>query len=105
MEVVLSAGSSEVIPANVLDHDERHDERVVKAVEYVERDHQTTAPTTLYRRYYVVYSTDMGNSFVTEKLVDGTVTWEENPNNLYDRNSLAKVYRSTECTSLTVREV
>jgi len=96
---VLSPCISEATSTGVLDR-----EKIVKAVEYVERDTQTTEATTLYRRYYVVYSTDMGNSIVTEKLRDGTVTWEENPKNLNDRNSLAKVCRSTECTGLTVRE-
>merc|ERR1719277_1745151 len=96
---VLSSRTLEATPAEVLDRD-----RIVKVVEYVERDHQTTSATTLYRRYYVVYNTDLGNSVVTEKLRDGTVTWEENPANLNDRNSLAKVCRSAECAGSTVRD-
>jgi len=96
---VLSSRTPEAIPTEVLDR-----ERIVKVVEYVERDQQTTSAATLYRRYYVVYDTDLGNSIVTEKLRDGTVTWEENPKNLNDRNSLAKVCRSAECAGSTVRD-
>merc|ERR1711879_1077602 len=63
--VVLSESTLEVPPVAVLDS-----EKIVKVVEYVERDPQSTAPTTLYRRYYVVYSTHLGNTIVTEKLRD-----------------------------------
>merc|ERR1712187_271937 len=50
---------------------------------------------------YVVIETNKGNEIVTERLMDGTVTWEENPRDLEDRNSLAKVVRSADCQSMT----
>merc|ERR1719498_1597787 len=34
---------------------------------------------------------------LTERLPDGTVTWEEDPAELEDRNSLAKVTRASAC--------
>merc|ERR1712150_313153 len=43
----------------------------------------------------------MGHAIVTEKLSDGMATWQENPKDLEDRRSLAKVIR-TDCTSAGV---
>merc|ERR1712060_152783 len=39
----------------------------------------------------------MGNSIVTEKLDDGSTTWEVNLPDVSVRNSLAKVFTSSEC--------
>eukprot|EP00747_Dinoflagellata_sp_TGD_P191486 gnl/TRDRNA2_/TRDRNA2_54938_c0_seq1.p1 gnl/TRDRNA2_/TRDRNA2_54938_c0~~gnl/TRDRNA2_/TRDRNA2_54938_c0_seq1.p1 ORF type:complete len:998 (+),score=249.98 gnl/TRDRNA2_/TRDRNA2_54938_c0_seq1:81-3074(+) len=66
------------------DHD-----KVVKVTEYVERARAESS-----HRSYVVIETKEGHIIVTEKFMDGTVTWEENPKDLQDRNSLAKVVRS-----------
>jgi len=63
-------------------------EKVVKVTEYVERVNE------LHWHSYLVLETDQGNVIVTEQLKDGRVTWEENPRDLEDRNSLAKVIRS-----------
>eukprot|EP00747_Dinoflagellata_sp_TGD_P027110 gnl/TRDRNA2_/TRDRNA2_132390_c0_seq1.p1 gnl/TRDRNA2_/TRDRNA2_132390_c0~~gnl/TRDRNA2_/TRDRNA2_132390_c0_seq1.p1 ORF type:complete len:707 (+),score=159.56 gnl/TRDRNA2_/TRDRNA2_132390_c0_seq1:1320-3440(+) len=67
-------------------------EKVAKVTEYVERAKGTAKDS--YHRSYVVFETKDGNTIVTEKLSDGKVTWEENPKDLEDRNSLAKVVRS-----------
>jgi len=45
----------------------------------------------------VVLETEAGHSIVTEKLPDGMATWQEDPKDLEDRNSLAKVLRSADC--------
>merc|ERR1712039_509295 len=45
---------------------------------------------------YVVLDTQQGHQIVTERLEDGTVTWEENPADLEDRNSIAKFIRSSD---------
>merc|ERR1719401_3093317 len=47
---------------------------------------------------------------VTEKCADGTIVWEENPEDLEDRNSLAKFIRSCSCgygkrTFVTVADI
>jgi len=63
-------------------------ERVVKVTEYAERAMDG------HCRSYVVLETDQANVVATERLADGTVTWEENSQDLEDRNSLAKVIRS-----------
>jgi len=80
------------------------DEKVVKVTEYVER-----APGGRGRgcRYYVVFETEQGNSMVTEKLGASEALWEENPKDVEDRNSLAKVVRSADChgSSSTLRDL
>jgi hypothetical protein len=69
-------------------------ETISKVTEYVERVQNTQSG----RRYYVVFETAQGNQVVTEKLKDGTVTWDENPTDLHERNAFARVLRSTDCT-------
>jgi len=70
-------------------------EKIVKATEYVKFLSQGEAGSEL--SYYVVMKSDQDNEVVTEKFADGTATWEENPVDLEDRNSLAKVIRAVEC--------
>jgi len=65
-------------------------DKVVKVTEYVER-----AGKCGQCRYYAVLQTEGGGAVVTEQLEDGQVTFEVSPANLEDRNSLAKVLRST----------
>jgi len=65
--------------------------KIQKVTEYVETANDG-------RRSFVVFETLLGNVIVTEKLVDGKTTWEENPADLDDRKALAKVVRTTECT-------
>jgi len=75
-------------------------EKVVKATEYVEKackGHHT----------YVMLETEQGNVIVSEALENGTSSWEANPMDLEDRNSLAKVLRCADCSSasFTIREI
>lgn len=66
-------------------------EQILKATQYVERVGSSQC------RYYVVLESEQGHAILTEKLADGSVAWEENPQDLEDRNSLAKVLRSADC--------
>merc|ERR1712176_183912 len=70
-------------------------EEVVKATEYVER-------AGLEFQVYVVLETDQRNKLVVEEMDDGSLRFEENPSNLEDRTSLAKVLRTAKCSSTTV---
>lgn len=74
------------------------DEKIVKATEYVERV-QGDAAKRMYRRSYVVLETEQGNLIMTEKLENGTVTWEENADDLDERNAHAKVVRTSSCSA------
>jgi len=76
-------------------------ERFVKATEYVEAASQDAKPSgePARHRSYVVFETEAGNMVLTEKLEDGTVAWSENPADLEDRNSFARVVRSADCGS------
>jgi len=80
-------------------------ECISKVTEYVEHSRQQIdkLPSAgLYDCcYYTVLETQQGNVIVTEK-VNGTVSWEENPVDLEDRNSLAKVLRAGECNEYIV---
>jgi len=71
-------------------------ELLVKATQYVERAGASQC------RYYVVLESEQGHAILTEKLADGSVAWEENPQDLEDRNSLAKVLRSADCRGAAV---
>merc|ERR1711972_530292 len=70
-------------------------EVIVKATEYVER-------VGLEFQVYVTLETDQKNALVVEELEDGTLRFEENPSNLDDRTSLAKVLRTADCSSMTI---
>merc|ERR1711948_138913 len=70
-------------------------EEVVKATEYVER-------AGLEFQVYVVLETDQKNKIVVEEMDDNTLRFEENPSNLLDRTSLAKVLRTAECSGTKV---
>jgi len=76
-------------------------ERVVKATQYVEK----AASGRLRCRMYLVFETEFGNKIFTEKLLDGTVVVNENPQNGDDRNSLARVLSSSTAARLTVGDV
>lgn len=79
------------------------DEAIVKVSHYVER----ALHGKLRCQSYVVIETKGGHRFVTEKLRDGTALWKEDPEDLSDRNSLAKVVCAAECNQqrVTVGEV
>merc|ERR1712232_931455 len=77
---------------------EQDGEFIVKATQYVEK-----APVGSLRcRYYVVFESEFGRKYVSEMLVDGTVAWKVNPEDIEDRNSLAKVLSAAECQGTTV---
>eukprot|EP00747_Dinoflagellata_sp_TGD_P123293 gnl/TRDRNA2_/TRDRNA2_173791_c1_seq3.p1 gnl/TRDRNA2_/TRDRNA2_173791_c1~~gnl/TRDRNA2_/TRDRNA2_173791_c1_seq3.p1 ORF type:complete len:359 (-),score=80.07 gnl/TRDRNA2_/TRDRNA2_173791_c1_seq3:57-1043(-) len=77
-------------------------ERVVKATEYVERANRSAG-----YQFYTVLETEYGNMIASAALEDGSMSWEENPKDLEDHNSLAKVLRSADCShaSITVGEM
>merc|ERR1719361_324115 len=70
-------------------------EEIVKAIEHVER-------VGLGFQVFVTLETDKHNILVVEELEDGTLQFDENPSNLDDRTSLAKVLRTADCSSTTV---
>merc|ERR1712070_259377 len=50
--------------------------------------------------------TEQGHKIVTERLSEGSLTWEVNPIDLDGRNSMAKMIRSADCGAhVTVREI
>jgi len=71
-------------------------EKIARVTEYVERafDDCTDPASALCCRYYLVPETEKDNKIVTERLGDGHSTWIDNPQDLDDRCSLAKVTRS-----------
>mmetsp|Transcript_134139 Transcript_134139/g.244693 ORF Transcript_134139/g.244693 Transcript_134139/m.244693 type:complete len:1058 (-) Transcript_134139:187-3360(-) len=83
-------------------------EHFAKVTEYVERDAgEASRAGKIKRRYFIVLETQRGNMISTEMLEDGRMKWEENPDDLEDRISLAKVLRTTNCQekSNTVRNL
>jgi len=70
------------------------EEKIVKATEYVER----TAGAG--RGYFVVLETENGHKVRMELLASGKVAWQANPDDLEDRNSLAKVINTGKCDTL-----
>jgi len=60
---------------------------ISKVTEYVEK----------HRHYYVVLQTGQGHLISTERSRDGTFSWEEDPGDVNDRSSLAKVFCSVDC--------
>lgn len=66
-------------------------EKVVKATEYVERT------SGAGRGYFVVLETESGHKVRMERLASGKVAWQPNPDDLEDRNSLAKVISTGKC--------
>jgi len=85
-------------------------EKITKATEYVESTLGGTAPSeekvAAPCRYYLVLETENGHKIVTERLANGKVTWEEDPDDVEDRNSLARVTRVKPASaSLTVRDM
>jgi hypothetical protein len=82
-------------------------DKIVKVSEYVERafTHGRDA-SALQRRYYLVLETDKGNKIVSERLNDRQLTWVVDPDDVDDRNSLAKLTRSeTATTGVIVRDM
>jgi len=76
-------------PAGMTQKDALESEKLVKAKLYVEAESSEVALDKC--NYFVVVETEKGNVIVTEKLADGSTTWIVNPDNMEDRNSLAKL--------------
>lgn len=68
--------------------------RISKVTEYVERAFPPDAKSGLEYRHYLVLETGAGHKIATEYLREGEFAWEEDPADLEDRNSLAKVLRT-----------
>merc|ERR1712242_407671 len=82
-------GDSSTSQEHIQDHD-----KIIKVTEHVE----VARHNAVYCHSYTVLKTVQGDVIVTEKLKDGTITWEENPEDLEDRNSLAKCIRTWDCS-------
>jgi hypothetical protein len=80
-----------------IDHGEavQTNEKIAKVTEYVERSTGEKGTAKSNRRYYLVVETGAGRRISTERLSDGTVTWDEDPVGLDDRNACARVLRSS----------
>jgi len=102
MESIGAVFSSQVSTSHMRAQETAKDQkRLMKVTEYVERcgkDH----------RCFVVFETESGNSIVIEDSPTGaTAKRTDNPQNLADRTSLAKVTRATDCrmACLSVGEI
>lgn len=74
-------------------------EKLSKATLYVERAGGSikAACPSAQRRYFVIFETATGRKIRMELLATGEATWEPEPADLEDRNSLAKVLVSADC--------
>merc|ERR1712032_34433 len=79
-------------------------ERVVKATQFIQKCQDGSQAS---RQYYVVFETEHGHKISTERLKDGAVTWVEDPEDVEQRNSLAKVLQVADCerAGITVQDV
>lgn len=88
----------------------REGERIVKAKVYIEAalEEQASAnPTKPMSQFYVVLETDASNVIVTERLANShSVSWAVNPENLEDRNFLARLlFTIDDCKGSVVQGV
>lgn len=118
---VFSYRAPKMATTNSSDEEMKEWDKITKVTEYVEHAYQPAqvakiqelapepdaepAPIAkaeepgLYIRYYVVLEMESGCIILTEQLEDGVVTLTENPEDLKDRNSLAKVLRAADCNA------
>mmetsp|Transcript_86086 Transcript_86086/g.152043 ORF Transcript_86086/g.152043 Transcript_86086/m.152043 type:complete len:1127 (-) Transcript_86086:71-3451(-) len=95
------AGSGQKAQFNIDDS-----ELVLKVTEYVERASSNGNETEFC--YYIALETQEGSIIVSEKLGGHAMaSWEENPSDVEDRNSLARVVRSGDCrvAGVSVRDM
>jgi hypothetical protein len=80
---------------------------ISKVTEYVEHNFAPNDdPSSLHRRFFLVLETAGGHTVVAERLDSGDFSWSEDPADLDDRRSLAKVTRTQSVTSgMTVQEL
>jgi len=100
-EEVVGAAFSVRSPAQVAGRSIADGQQIVKATQYIERVGKTAGAC----HTYVVLETEEGNMIMTELLEGQRPTFQENPADLEDRSSLAKVLRSAECVACTVADV
>merc|ERR1711862_594372 len=82
-------------------------EKIIKATEYVEKAPEASQDAGKPdSHYYIVFETERGSKIVSEKVLEEAM-WEENPVDLEDRNSLAKVIRTavTRQACITVQDL
>lgn len=78
-------------------------EKIIKVTEYVEKVRSDSQnKSELDFKYYVALDTEKGTTIVTEQVEDA-VAWEEDAEDVEDRNSLAKVVRTACCRGAGVR--
>lgn len=82
-------------------------EKITKVMEYLERvDAATGDAKRVHRRYFLVIETEKGNTIVTERHIDGKLSWIFNPHDLDDRCSLAKLSCHADCSiGVTIRDM
>ncbi|CAK9021962.1 unnamed protein product [Durusdinium trenchii] len=69
-----------------------HKEKLSKCKMYIEAyEHEAC------NNFYMVLETEEKSLVVTERLANGSLSWKENPQNLEDRNSLAKLLFTVDC--------
>jgi len=79
------------------------EEPVIKVTEFIQRMDCEGKPSALPRHHsYVVLETASGGKVVTERCADGTMVWAQDPADLEDRSSLAKIVRSADCSEVAV---
>lgn len=71
------------------------DERIARATQYVERDIDASAEApSPCDHHYLLLETKEGGKILTERFSDGHLSWVDSPEDIDDRNSLAKLIRS-----------
>jgi len=75
-------------------------DRVLKATEYVENSCHGVRSV----HFFAVLETNQGDLIVAEMLEDGVQSWSENPTDLQNRRTLARVFRVVAChgTCITI---
>jgi len=69
-----------------------HKEKLSRCKMYIEScEHEAC------NNYYMVLETEEKSIVVTERLANGTLSWAQDPQNLEDRNSLAKLLFTADC--------
>jgi len=99
--VVFSSGTASW-EGKAVDSEDVLRDRLVKCKVYVEAMEQESQlhlakDTRTGCNFYIVLETEKKNRIVTEALGAGALSWVQNPHNLEDRNSLAKLLFTADC--------
>jgi len=104
--VVFSSGSASWQPQSSKSEGLLAKEMLSKCRIFVETLEREAQMDHSPRNYYTVLETKQGSIIVTELREDGEVSWVQNPNNLEDRNSLAKLLFQVDCKEgVSVKDV